>query len=119
MPNLLRNVIALIAGFVLGGGVNMAIIMLSPFVIAPPAGVDVGNARSLAAAVHRFEPRHFVMPFLAHALGSFAGALAAFVIAAGHRARMAWAVGVLFLCGGLAASFIRVKANGFGVAPIG
>ena len=44
-------------------------------------------------------------------LASFQAAMArlggnSFVIAAGHRARMAWAVGVLFLCGGLAASFM-------------
>lgn len=106
MPNLLRNVIALIAGFVLGSAVNMALIMLSPSIIPPPAGVDVGSTQSLGAAMHLFEPRHFVMPFLAHAAGTFAGALAAGLIAASHKTRMAWAIGVVFLLGGIAASFM-------------
>ena len=46
------------------------------------------------------------MPFLAHAVGTLAGALAAYLIAASHRARIAYAIGALFLCGGVAASFM-------------
>jgi hypothetical protein len=68
--------------------------------------VDVSNAKSLAAAMHLFEPRHFVMPFLAHALGTLTGALVAYLIASTHRVRIAYAIGVLFLCGGIAASFM-------------
>lgn len=104
MPTLLRNVLALLAGFVIGGGVNMAIVSLSPYLIPPPPGVDVSSADSLGAAMHLFEPRHFVMPFLAHALGTLAGALAAHLIAATYRAHLAYAIGVVFLCGGVAAS---------------
>jgi len=106
MPDLVRNALALIAGIVIGGSVNMALVMLSPSLIAPPAGVDVNNAESLSKAIHLFEPRHFVMPFLAHALGTLAGALAAFLVAATYKAPMAYAIGVVFLCGGVAASFM-------------
>ena len=89
MPQLLRNVLALLAGIAIGGGVNMALITLSPLLIAPPAGVDVNSAESLSKAMHLFEPRHFVMPFLAHALGTLAGALVAYMIAATYKAPMA------------------------------
>ena len=106
MPNLLRNALAIIAGLVLGGSVNMALITISPSLIPPPAGVDVSNATSLAQAMHLFEPRHFVMPLLAHALGTFTGALVAYLLAASFKARMAYAIGVVFLCGGVAASFM-------------
>jgi hypothetical protein len=106
MPNIVRNALALIAGIAVGGGVNMALVMLSPWLIAPPAGVDVTNAESLSKAIHLFEPRHFVMPFLAHALGTLAGALAAFLIAATYKAPMAYVIGVVYLCGGVAASFM-------------
>ena len=106
MPNLLRNVLALVAGIVIGGAVNTALITLSPSLIPPPPGVDVNNAESLSKAMHLFEPRHFVMPFLAHAVGTFAGALAAYLIAATYRAQIAYVIGVLFLCGGVAASFM-------------
>jgi hypothetical protein len=106
MLNLLRNVFAVLVGIAIGGGVNMALISLSPSLIPPPAGVDVNSAESLSKAMHLFEPRHFVMPFLAHALGTLAGALAAYLIAATHRAQMAYVIGAVFLCGGVAASFM-------------
>lgn len=106
MLNLLRNVLAILAGIALGGAVNMALIVLSPFIIAPPVGVDVNNAESLRASMHLFEPRHFVMPFLAHAVGTLAGALMAYLVAASYRVPFAYAIGVVFLCGGIAASFM-------------
>jgi hypothetical protein len=106
MPNTLRNGIALLAGIVLGAAVNMAIVTLGPSLIPPPAGVDVSNAESLSKAMHLFEPRHFLVPFLAHAAGTLAGALAAYLIAATYKVQLAFAIGVVFLCGGVAASFM-------------
>lgn len=106
MPKLVRNVLAFLAGVAIGGVVNMAIITFSPSLIPPPAGVDVSNAESLSKAMHLFEPRHFVMPFLAHALGTLAGAIAAQLIAATYKAQLAYAIGAVFLCGGVAASFM-------------
>lgn len=106
MSNLLRNVLAIVAGIVVGGAVNIALITLSPSLIPPPAGADVTNAESLSKAMHLFEPRHFMMPFLAHAVGTLAGALAAYVIAASHEAQIAYVIGVVFLCGGVAASLM-------------
>ena len=106
MPNWLRNVLALVAGVVIGGAVNMALITLSPALIPPPAGADLSNAESLSKGIHLFEPRHYVMPFLAHALGTLAGAFAAYLIAATYKVQIAFAIGVVFLCGGVAASFM-------------
>ena len=106
MPNILRNVLAVIAGLVVGGIVNMILITISPMIVPPPAGVDLNNPESISSAIHLFEPRHFIMPFLAHALGTLAGALTAYLIAASYKARFAYAIGVLFLCGGVAASFM-------------
>ena len=73
MPNALRNVLALVAGVLVGGLANTALITLSPSLIPPPAGVDVNNVESMSKAMHLFEPRHFVMPFLAHAAGRSQG----------------------------------------------
>lgn len=106
MHKILRNVIAVIAGLIVGSIVNMALIMLSPTLIPPPAGVNMNNAESLSKAMHLFEPRHFIMPFFAHAIGTFFGALAAFLIAASYKAQFAYVIGVVFLCGGVAASFM-------------
>ena len=106
MPKLLRNVLALVTGIVISGAVNMALITISPSLIAPPAGVNVNSAESLSKAMHLFEPRHFIMPFLAHALGTLAGAFAAYLIAASYKVHIAYVIGAVFLCGGVAASFM-------------
>jgi hypothetical protein len=106
MPNIVRSLLAVIAGILIGGVVNMALITVSPSLIPPPAGVDVNNAESLAKGIHLFEPRHFAMPFLAHALGTLAGALSAYFIAASHKPKMAMAIGAFFLLGGIAAAFM-------------
>lgn len=104
MSNVVRNVLAVLAGLVIGAIVNMVLITISPMVIPPPAGVDVNNMESLKAGMHLFEPKHFIMPFLAHALGSLIGAVAAFLIAGSYKARFAYVVGAIFLLGGIAAA---------------
>jgi hypothetical protein len=102
----LRNIVAAVAGIVCGFLVNGGLVALSPSLIPPPAGVDVSNVEGLRTSIHLFEPRHFVMPFLAHALGSFAGALVAYLMAATHKTQLALGIGVLFLAGGIAASYM-------------
>src|SRR5687767_8056336 len=97
MPNVLRNALAILAGLVIGSGVNMALIALGPSLVSPPAGVNVRDAESLRTGIHLFGPHHFIMPLLAHALGTFVGALVACMIAASHKARMAYVIGFLFL----------------------
>ena len=106
MPPIIRNVLAVLAGLLIGGFVNGSIISLSPRLIPPPDGVDVNNAESLAKSMHLFRPVNFVMPFLAHALGTLAGAIVAYLFATTHRERLAYAVGAVFLCGGIAACFM-------------
>lgn len=106
MPNGLRLALAIIAGIVVGGILNTAIITVGPHLIPPPPGTDMTTAEGLQAAMPLLEPRHFLMPFLAHALGTFAGAFVGVRIALTHHAAVAYTVGVVFLCGGIAASFM-------------
>lgn len=106
MPRFVRLLLAVVAGFVLGSVVNMGLIMLGGKVIPPPAGADVGTVEGLKASIHLFAPRHFVFPFLAHALGTFAGALAAAWLSPGRSPGPAFTVGALFLLGGVANTFM-------------
>jgi hypothetical protein len=55
---------------------------------------------------HLYEPKHFLFPFLAHALGAFVGALVAFFVAGSRRHVFAYTVGGLFFAGGIAACFM-------------
>jgi hypothetical protein len=98
----MRNVLAVVAGFVIGSIVNMGLIGASATAIPPPPGADVATMEGLKASMHLFEPRHFLFPFLAHALGTLVGAAAAAFIAASHEFQLAMTIGVLFLAGGIA-----------------
>lgn len=102
----LRVVLAVIAGLVVGGLCNSAIVLLGPLIVSPPAGADLTTAEGLKASMHLLEPRHFAMPFLAHAIGTLLGALTAAALAPARRAAAAYAIGVLFLIGGISASLL-------------
>ena len=102
MNPIVRNILAVVAGLVVGGAVNMAIIMISGSIIPPPEGVDNTTMEGLKAGMHLFQPKHFILPFLAHALGTFVGALLAAIIAATHKMKFALSIGIFFLVGGIA-----------------
>lgn len=82
----------------------MTLIMLGPSLIAPPPGADMTTTEGLKAAMPLLEPKHFFVPFLAHAVGTLVGALVGSLMAVSKRAIVAYAVGAVFLCGGIAAS---------------
>lgn len=96
-----KNVIAVIVGLIAGNVVNMAITMLSGIVVPPPDGADVSTMEGLRETLPLFEPKHFLMPFLAHALGTLAGAFIAAKIAATRKLLMALIIGLFFLGGGV------------------
>jgi hypothetical protein len=104
MNPFLRSVLAIVLGLAVGGSVNMGLVILSPHVIPPPAGVDVRDATSLRASIHLFEPKHFLFPFLAHALGTLCGAAVAYTVAVRRRLFMSLVIGAVFLAGGIAAA---------------
>ncbi len=101
MNTILRNILAVIGGILLGSAVNMGIIMISGSIIPPPEGADVTTTEGLKMSMHLFQPQHFLFPFLAHALGTIAGALSAALIAVNHKMKFALGIGVFFLMGGI------------------
>lgn len=101
MNPILKNILSIIVGALIGSAVNMGMIMLSGSIIPPPEGTDNTTMEGLIASMHLFEPKHFIFPFLAHALGTFAGAFLTAMISASHQLKLALVIGVLFLAGGI------------------
>ena len=106
MNKIIRNVLAVITGIILGSVVNMGIIMLQGYFIALPEGVDVTNTESLQSSMHLFGPKHFIFPFLAHAIGTLVGAYLSARIAASHKMKFALGIGIFFLIGGISMVFM-------------
>ncbi len=118
MKGFLKGLLALIVGFAVGSAVNMGLVMLGGQLIAPPPGVDTSTTEGLKAAMPLFGPRHFLMPFLAHALGTLAGAFVATWVAGRTNRIPALLVGVLFLAGGMAAAYMLPAPLWFEVADL-
>jgi hypothetical protein len=97
-----RNILAILIGAIAGMIVNMGIILTSGSVIAPPVGADMTTAEGITNAMPLLEVKHFIMPFLAHALGTLVGAIVAGLIAASHETKFALGIGAFFLLGGIA-----------------
>lgn len=100
MHPILRNVLAVLAGLVLGAIVNMGLIVLGSSLVPPPPGVDVNDLESINANIRDYAPIQFLTPFLAHALGVLAGAMLTAKLAASRSLFMALIVGAFFLAGG-------------------
>jgi hypothetical protein len=105
MKPVILNILAVIAGFLGGSLINMGLIQTGHSLF-PIKGVNPEDMEALAAAIPTLEFKYFIFPFLAHALGTLAGAFIAGFIAASHKMKFALGVGVLFLLGGIMASFM-------------
>ncbi len=102
MNPILRNIIAVIVGVVACMGINGYLIRISGSIIPFPEGVDPNNLESIKENLHLYEFKHFIMPFLAHALGSLVGAFLAALIAATKKMTFAYTIGCFHLLGGIA-----------------
>ena len=101
MNPVIKNIIAVVVGLIVGSIVNMAIIMMSATVIPLPEGVVSSDMESLKSGMHLFEWKHFIFPFLAHALGTLSGAYLTTRMAASHHFTLALIIGGFFLIGGI------------------
>ncbi len=93
--------LALVVGIIFGSIVNMGFIMLSAVVVPPPNGIDTTNMDGLLEAMPLMQPKHFVMPFLGHAIGTLVGAWLAAQIAPSNKLSLSMAIGAWFLIGGV------------------
>ena len=98
---IIKNILIVIASVFIGGFVNMGIIMISSSIIPPPEGADVTTMEGLKASMHLFGPKNFIMPFLAHALGTFVGAFLVAWMIPKHKMKFAIGVGAWNLIGGI------------------
>ncbi|MCD4663710.1 MAG: hypothetical protein K8R68_00470 [Bacteroidales bacterium] len=119
MNPIIKNILSVIAGVILGSTVNMGIIMISGSIIPPPDGADATTMEGLKASMHLFQPKHFILPFLAHALGTFAGAFLVGLLAVNHKMKFALGIGVFFLMGGIANTFMLPSPIWFTILDLG
>ena len=118
MNPIVKNILAVISGAILGSVVNMGIITVSGSIIPPPEGVYITTMEGLKSAMHLMEPRHFIFPFLAHALGTLVGAFLAALIAATYKMKFALLIGIFFLIGGTVNIFLLPSPTWFTILDL-
>jgi hypothetical protein len=107
----LKDIAVFVLGVVLGALVNGALVSAGAEWIPLPDGLppeaNMQTPEGLRAAAPFLKPMNLLFPWLAHAVGTFAGAL---VVArwgsAAYRSRWAYTVGMLFLLGGISMAFL-------------
>ncbi len=117
MNPILKNILAIILGWVVGSVVNIGLVQLGHTVF-PLEGLNPDDIESVANAMKSAENKHFIFPFLAHALGTLVGAAVAAFIAASHKMKFALAIGVLFLAGGIWVSTLIPAPTWFTVTDL-
>jgi len=71
----------------------VALITISGSIIPPSVGVDTNDLESLKAGMHLFEAKHFIFPFLAHALGTLVGAFVAAKVGTSRKMTLSLVIG--------------------------
>ena len=117
--NIVRNILAVLGGLIIGGIVNMAIVTYGGVFIEPPEGVNPNDIDSIKENIHLYTPIHFAIPFLAHALGTFVGAFIASYISVSHHFKFAIAIGSFYLFGGITMVMMLPSPMWFNILDLG
>ncbi len=115
----IKNILAVIVGIVVGGVVNMSLIMMSSKIIPLPVGADFTTEAGLKASMHLMEPKHFIIPFFAHALHAFIGSMIACKMVANNQMRIALIIGLITFLGGAQMVFSLPSPMWFNVLDLG
>lgn len=98
----LRNVLAVLLGATVCIFLNGLLLGLMHRLNPPPTGFDPETPATYVL----LQARHYVNPFIAHALPSLIGGLIAALVAASRKMTFALVVGGLHMLGGIIASFM-------------
>lgn len=100
MNKFVRNALAVLAGLIGGSIINMLIVNYGGALIPTPEGFDFSTLEGLQEGMKNMEPKHFIMPFLAHALGTFFGAFICVKLAKTSHRNLAMLIALGFFTGG-------------------
>ena len=99
MSSIIKNVLALIGGGLVGMTANMGLIITGNQLIPFSDNINPMNAMN-------WEIKYFIFPFLAHAIGTLSGAFIAAKFSASYHMLFAIIIGIFFLSGGISMVFI-------------
>ncbi|NNK17920.1 MAG: hypothetical protein HKP49_02105 [Maribacter sp.] len=117
MNTLIKNILAVVLGWIGGSVINMGLIKIG-HIFLPITGIDPNDFDALARVMPNLEFKYFIFPFLAHALGTFSGAIIAGLLAVSHKMKFSMGIGGLFLLGGIMVNYMIPGPTWFAVTDI-
>ena len=99
--HILKRTIVLFLSVFIGAQVKGAILTLGTTLIPAPDGFDLNTIDGLKAAVPFLEAKHYLFPFLAHAIGTLISALLITRFLTSQQLFFSMMAGILFLLGGV------------------
>ncbi len=119
MNPILRNVLAVVAGILLQMIVNVTLVSIGGSILPVPEGVDPNDIESIKANLHLYSTKHYIAPFLAHALGTLAGTFLTCKLAVSSHLNLAMIVATIHFFGGLAmAVLLDFKPLSFSITDL-
>ena len=103
---ILNGLLVLFMALFIGGELNMFIVENGHYLIANPPGTDFTTTEGLRKSMHLMQPKHFVMPFLAHALGTLLSAIIVVKLMPPKAKLFSYLVGLMFFVGGVMMIFM-------------
>ena len=99
MSSIIKNVLALIGGGLIGMTANMGLIITGNQLIPFSDNINPMNAMN-------WEIKYFIFPFFAHTIGTLTGAFIASKFSVSYHMLFAMCIGIFFLIGGISMVFI-------------
>jgi MFS family permease len=99
---MIRNIVAVVGGLVVGMAVNMSLVMLNAYVLFPmPEGMDMNDPEQMNAWVATLPTAAFFVVIAAHLGQSFVGGWVAARLGSSRPMLLAMIVGLASLAGGI------------------
>ena len=111
MNTIIKNILALLGGGLIGMVVNMGLIFTGNQLIPFEDDMNPMNATM-------WEIKYFIFPFLAHAIGTLSGAFFAAKFSASYHMIFSICIGIFFLSGGITMVFILPAPTWFVVVDL-
>jgi hypothetical protein len=99
--HILKRTIVILLSIFIGAQVNGAFLTLGTNLIPPPEGCNLNTMDGLKAAVPFLEAKHYLFPFLAHAIGTLISAVLITRFLKSQQFVFAMMAGILFLLAGI------------------
>jgi hypothetical protein len=101
MKKTIYTVLWVVLSLVFGSLINGLIIYIAPLIIKYPEGVSFATEASTIQSMKLLQPIHFIIPFVAHALGTFISTLLMAIYVKNNFLKLAFFISVLYLFAGV------------------